>query len=85
MAAAVPGVSTDVGGVKDVIDSSSVGVLAPAGDGEALAAGVSHLLADATRRREMGARARANVLGRYSSERLTADILALYNELLEDR
>jgi hypothetical protein len=33
----------------------------------------------------MGARARANVLGRYSSERLTADILALYNELLEDR
>ena len=85
MAAAVPGVSTDVGGVKDVIDSSSVGVLAPAGDGDALAAGVGHLLADTARRREMGARARSNVVGRYSSERLTADIVALYNELLEDR
>ena len=37
MASGVPGVSTDVGGVKDVIDSPAVGRLAPFGDADALA------------------------------------------------
>ena len=85
MAAAVPGVSTDVGGVKDVIDSPDVGVLVPSGDVAALTAGVERLLADAALRHHMGERARANVVSRYSSDRLAADIVALYNELLEDR
>src|SRR3954470_22440793 len=40
LASGVPGVSTDVGGVRDVIDSDEVGLLAPSGDSEALAAAV---------------------------------------------
>jgi glycosyltransferase involved in cell wall biosynthesis len=85
MAAAVPGVSTDVGGVKDVIDSPEVGVLAPPGDAAALARGVERLLAAPALRRHMGERARANVLTRYSSDRLVADIVTLYRELLQER
>jgi glycosyltransferase involved in cell wall biosynthesis len=85
MAAAVPGVSTDVGGVKDVINSPDVGILAPFGDVAALAAGVERLLDDAGMRREVGARARAHVLAHYTQDRLIADIIRLYTELLEER
>lgn len=82
MATGVPGVSTDVGGVKDVIGSSEAGLLAPFGDADALAAHVTGLLADPKRRSAMGARARARVLDRYGFERLVADIAALYRDLL---
>jgi glycosyltransferase involved in cell wall biosynthesis len=85
MAAAVPGVSTDVGGVRDVIDSPRVGLLAPSGDAIALAAAVDRLLADPYLRRGMGTAARESVLGRFSKQRLVADIAALYQELLEAR
>jgi glycosyltransferase involved in cell wall biosynthesis len=85
MAAGVPGVSTDVGGVKDVIDSPDVGRLAPFGDAAALAAHVSGLLADPARRVALGARARAGVVERYSIERLVTDVAALYRDLLRQR
>src|SRR4029077_7352906 len=54
LAAAVPGVSTDVGGVRDVIDSDRVGLLARFGDPRALAEQVQTLLTDRDRRRRMG-------------------------------
>src|SRR2546428_3836398 len=82
LAAGVPGVSTDVGGVGDVIDSEAVGLLAPFGDAEALAQHVATLLADPARRRAMGARGRAAVATRYHVDRLVNDIEALYRDLL---
>ena len=82
MASGLPGVSTNVGGVKDVIESDGVGRLAPPGDGEALARAVGDLLADPELREEMGTRARAAVFGRFGQTRLVADIDALYRELL---
>jgi glycosyltransferase involved in cell wall biosynthesis len=82
MASAVPGVSTDVGGVKDVIASPDMGRLAPFGDAAGLAGAVGTLLADPALRREMGARARQHVLARYGVERLVAEIAALYRDLL---
>ena len=85
MASGVPGVSTDVGGVKDVIDSPEAGLLAPFGDANALAAGVNALVADPARRSAMGARARAGVITRYGIDRLVADVAALYRDLLRER
>ena len=82
MASAVPGVSTDVGGVKDVIASPDLGARVPDGDAGALAANIVRYLADPTLRRETGARARASVLARYGLDRLVADIVALYRDLL---
>ena len=82
LASGVPGVSTAVGGVPDVIDSDAVGLLAPDGDAEALATRVSTLLADAERRRRMGVAGRRIALARYGLERLVADVDTLYRELL---
>jgi len=82
LAAAVPGVSTDVGGVRDVIDSDRVGLLAPFGDARALADHVQALLADRDRRRRMGEAGRQAVASRYGLDRLIGDVERLYRELL---
>ncbi|MBY0493453.1 MAG: glycosyltransferase [Cyanobacteria bacterium] len=82
MASGVPGVSTDVGGVKDVIATDDLGAKVRDGNADALAAHIVRYLADPALRRETGMRARAAVLGRYSLERLVNDILAVYRELL---
>jgi glycosyltransferase involved in cell wall biosynthesis len=82
LAAGVPGVSTDVGGVRDVIGGEAVGLLAPFGDAGALAQHVATLLADPVRRRAMGALGRRAVVARYHIDRLINDIESLYHELL---
>ena len=84
LAAGVPGVSTDVGGVRDVLDDASgpVGAVAPYGDPVALADAVAQFLADASLRRARGERGRASVIARYGIDRLVDDIDTLYHELL---
>jgi glycosyltransferase involved in cell wall biosynthesis len=82
MAAGCVGVSTDVGGVADVIESEAVGLRAPDGDAPALADHVTALLSDAERRRRMGAAGRALVVARYGLDRLVGDVETLYREML---
>jgi glycosyltransferase involved in cell wall biosynthesis len=84
MATGVTGVSTDVGGVKDVIDTDAVGGRVPDNNAEALAAAVVRYLADPGLRRISGQRARSAVLHRYSLERLVRDMAELYAELVPD-
>jgi glycosyltransferase involved in cell wall biosynthesis len=84
MASGVPVVSTDVGGVRDVIDSPDVGLVAPDGDVTTLAAQVERFLTDATLRRQTGQRARASVIEKYDLDRLVHDIDALYRSLLSE-
>jgi glycosyltransferase involved in cell wall biosynthesis len=83
-AAATVAASTRVGGVADVV-TPATGVVVPAGDGDALGDAIAALAADASRREQMGARARAHVRERYSVERLVRDIDELYAELLSAR
>ena len=82
MAAGCAGVSTDVGGVADVLESDAVGLLAADDDSAALATHVTTLLADPDRRRCMGAAGRALVVARYGLDRLVDDVEALYRELV---
>ncbi len=82
LASGVPGVSTDVGGVRDVVRDDAVGLLAANGDATALAGHVTALLGDRDRRRRMAEAGRALVLGALRPDRLVADVEALYRELL---
>ena len=81
LAAGVPGVSTDVGGVRDVLQHDT-GVVVPFGDAAALASAVTQFLGDTNRRRATGERGRVSVVARYGIDRLVDDIDALYRDLL---
>ena len=81
MASGVPGVSTDVGGVRDVILDRTMGVRA-ARRPPAFADNVLRLLTEPLLRAEMGARGRRHVLDRFDIERLTSDVARLYHELI---
>jgi glycosyltransferase involved in cell wall biosynthesis len=80
-AAATPAAATAVGGVVDVVGPSGGTLVAP-GDPIALADAIARLAADPARRAEVGARAQAHVLERFSAERLVSDVEDLYEELL---
>ena len=82
MASGIPGVSTDVGGVKDVIVSDEVGARVREHTGEALAAPIVHYLSHPSLRRDSGVRARAAVVDRYSLDRLVHDVRTLYRDLV---
>jgi glycosyltransferase involved in cell wall biosynthesis len=84
MASGVPGVSTAVGGVMDVIGGAETGRTAPFGDADGLARSISELLASPAERIEMGRRARARVLAHYDINRLVNDIATVYRELLAE-
>ena len=79
-AAGLPAVSTDAGGVREVVGEDT-GKVVPKGDPEALAAALVELARDPARRDAMGAAARERALGRYGAERLLGDVDALYREL----
>lgn len=82
MAAGVASVSTDVGGVRDVLTGPRLGALVPFGDPAALAEAVA-VLADAPgRRSEIGEAARTSVRERFHASRLFDDIKTLYWQLL---
>ena len=81
MAAGVPGVATEVGGVRDVIARPDLGIVVPFGDPAAMAAAVDRLLGDPALRHRMGAAGRDEVLRRYRHERLVDDIVRLYATL----
>jgi L-malate glycosyltransferase len=82
MASGVAPVSTDVGGVRDVISESELGVLVPFGDAEGLADAVMRFADSPALRESVGRAGRAAVLGRFDLRRLVADISGLYTELL---
>jgi len=82
MASGCAVVSTDVGGVRDVIVDEKVGSVSPFGDVDSLAAHVSDLLRDRDRRVEMGAAGRKLAAARFGIERLITDIDRLYRDVL---
>ena len=80
-AAGLPVVSTDVGGVRDVVADGESGFLVPPGDVDAMADALAMLAGAPALRASFGERGRG-VLTRYSVPRLVDDLDALYRELL---
>jgi len=82
LAAGTPVVTTDVGGVSDVVADGVDGILVADGDIEAVADALERLARDPELARGMGAAGSRRVADRYRVERLVDDVDALYRELL---
>ena len=82
MAAGRPSVSTDVGGVRDVITSPNLGTVVRPGDTSALVEAVEEFADDPSARRKAGLEARLSVRERFHVRRLLDDIAHLYDDVL---
>jgi glycosyltransferase involved in cell wall biosynthesis len=83
LAAGRPVVATDVGGVRHVVQDGETGWLCPAGDAVALGQLLARALNDPATADRMAKEGRRRVVGRFGADRMVADHLALYRELLE--
>lgn len=82
MACALPCVATGVGGTPEVVTDHVDGRIVASEDSDAAAAGVLALLRDPAAAQQMGARARATVMQRFTLQAMVARHAALYDELL---
>jgi glycosyltransferase involved in cell wall biosynthesis len=80
MAASLPIVATSVGDVPQVVIPGA-GILAPAGDTAALAAGMRALIDDPALGRAMGDRAGAHIASHHSAEAWVTKLMALYADV----
>jgi glycosyltransferase involved in cell wall biosynthesis len=82
MASRLPIVATAVGAVPNIVRNGLTGVLVPANDVGALTAAVVALLRSEPLRRQLGEAARNLIAQEYSAERMTAEYLHLYQQVL---
>lgn len=82
MAFGVPSISTAVGGIPEVIDHGTNGLLVPSASPADLARAVEALIADPTRRSAYGQAAREKARHAFSTERIVAQYEALYHRVL---
>jgi glycosyltransferase involved in cell wall biosynthesis len=85
MAAGLPVVATDVGGVREAVVEGESGHIVASGDDEQMAQRIIQLLANDDNARAMGARGKAIVSAKFSSEHHLRNTLELYDELLHRR
>ncbi len=85
MAAARPVVATSVGGVGEVVDDGTTGILVPPRDADAIASGVLRFLGDPAWSKAVGLAGRSSVVPRYAVSRLVGDIERLYVDLAQTK
>jgi glycosyltransferase involved in cell wall biosynthesis len=81
-ACGLPIVTTDAPGCREIVRDGDNGFLVPARDAKALAVTLRSLIDNVALRAKMGQRARAIVLAEFSQERVIAETLAVYQELI---
>ncbi len=82
MALARPVVATAVGGVPELIDSGTSGVLVEAGRPDLLATEVLRLLEDPGRAKALGSQASETIRRRHSLEAMVRSVEAVYDEVI---
>lgn len=85
MAAGVPVLVSDVGGVSEVLGEDKYGMRIPAGNVDALAAKLAECIANPDSLAEMAARAAARVREQYSESAMVAQIESVYEQLGANR
>ena len=83
LAAGVPAVATQVGGIPEIVGSDA-GILVSAQDPPALAAAIRELAGDAPRRRRMGEAARERFSAEFAGARWARRLRDLYAEVLAE-
>ena len=82
MAAGLPVVATDVGGVREAVEEGETGFIVPSGDDQKMAERIIQLLNKPERARTMGEHGRSIVAQKFSCEYHLKNTLELYDELL---
>jgi glycosyltransferase involved in cell wall biosynthesis len=80
MAAGVPAVATEVGGVAELVDPGETGLVAPRNDPAALASALAEVLGNPRRGLELGAAGRRLAEARLSLETMVGSLVELYDE-----
>lgn len=83
MAAGLPCVASNVGGVPEIIDDNRLGRLVSSGDVPAAVKTISYMLLDSALRKEIGSAASAHVRSNYSARVMAEKYESLYDELLD--
>lgn len=83
MASACPVVCTNAGGPQEYVANGKTGFVVPVGDIEGLAARIGRLLSDPALREGMGQEGRRRALAEFSYDRMVADILGVYEDVLK--
>lgn len=84
MAAGLPIVATNVGGVPEIVQHDLTGLLAPAADDASLAAAVLRLAADAPLRRRLALEGQRRARELFSEQRMVDAYAELYDEAAHD-
>jgi len=77
-----PSVATRVGGISEVLEDNVTGLLAPAGNADALAGAVENLIRDATLRKAFGHAAQARARESFAAKVIVPAYEKLYRDVL---
>lgn len=81
----MPVISTEVGGIPELVRNGIDGLLVPAGDSAKLAAAIARLCQDQALREDMGTAARQRVESTFSREAVLPRLEAIYQSLMPKR
>jgi len=82
MAAQLPVVATEAGGIPEVVDPGRTGILVRPRDGRALGEAIAAALADPAGRARMGRAGREKALAEFGCEHMVERTLTVYNQVL---
>ena len=85
MASGLPVVSTEVGGVPEVVVNNATGLLAPAGDADRLASQVLRLVDNPDLRAKLGQAGRERALAHFSEDAMIEAYSMIYLEAARGR
>jgi glycosyltransferase involved in cell wall biosynthesis len=85
MAAGKPVVASSVGGIPELVQDQTTGILVPPGDFESLAGALSRLVSDPELIRAMGAMGRETVRHRFTMEQMALQNEAFYYDVLDGK
>lgn len=85
MFAGLPVIATAVGGIPNVVEDGSTGILIPPASPDAIVQAITRLHADGALRQGMAAAGKAIALRKFTAERYVADVDVLYARMLDAR